>query len=314
MARTVFLYLSFLVLVVLAFQLSSCSSTQSSLGDKMNYAANDDQYKKKYDIKFEDSEKALRYGYHYVVSKVPEGYRVRVFHPDKKVMMEDKIYSTPALTLLHGFYKSWWDDGSIREQGSYQYGRKNGIWLQHEPGQGKSSSGEYINDQKEGIWTQLDSAGVIESVYTYKDGKRYGKYFLYDATGQKTNEGLYRNDSLIAELFKQSITTPPYLKSCTAQGGNTISACTESALAQYFYTTMKYPAKARQQHIEGIAFAQWDVMPDGSVKNIRVAQALSDEIESETFKVLKNMPGWEPARKEGLPIKYTVSLPINFRL
>ncbi|MEP6795138.1 MAG: energy transducer TonB [Saprospiraceae bacterium] len=309
------LYNPFLILLfATACIFSSCSSSQSGLADKKNYTGNDDQYRKSYSVKFDENEKPLRFGYNYIVSKVPEGFKVRVFHPESKMLIEEKIYSTSALTLLHGFYKSWWDDGSIREYGTYQYGRKNGIWLTHEPGQGKSASGEYINDHKEGIWTQLDSVGVIESVYNYKDGKRYGKYFLYDGTGQKTNEGLYRNDSLIAELFKQPVMTLPFLKSCYAQQGITLSACTDAALAQYIYTTIKYPTDAKKKHIEGSAFAQWDVMEDGSVKNIRVPQALSHDIEAECIRVLKNMPAWEPAQKGGIPVKWTVSLPINFRL
>ncbi|HZV70349.1 MAG TPA: TonB family protein [Saprospiraceae bacterium] len=313
MARSTIFNPLFIFIIAIAGILSSCSTT-SSLADKKNYADDNDAYRKLYAVKFDENEKPLRYGYYYIVTKVPEGYKVRVFHPEKKMLTEDKIYSTPALTLLHGFYKGWWDDGSIREQGSYQYGRKNGIWLHHEPGQGKSSSGEYINDRKEGIWTQLDSFGVIESVYNYKDGKRYGKYFLYDASGQKTNEGLYRNDTLIAELFKLPVITLPYLKTCTKEQGVTLSACTESGLAQYVYSTIKYPTGAKKQHIEGSAFVQWDVMEDGSVQNLRLPQALSDDIEAEAKRVLRNMPAWEPARKDGVPIKWTVSIPVNFRL
>src|SRR4026208_211088 len=93
---------------------SSCTPSKSSLADKSNYTEDNDQYRKRYEIKFNDDEKPLRYGYYYIVSKVPEGFRVRVFHPEKKTLVEEKIYSTPALTLPHGFYESWWDDGSIR--------------------------------------------------------------------------------------------------------------------------------------------------------------------------------------------------------
>ncbi|MEO6132577.1 MAG: TonB family protein [Saprospiraceae bacterium] len=304
----------FIFIIAISGLLFSCSATQSSLADKKNYTDNDDQYRKRYDVRFDPDEKPLRFGYNYIVSKVPEGYRVRVFQPEKKLMVEEKTYSTSALTLLHGFYKSWWDDGSIREQGSYQYGRKNGIWLLHEPGQAKSSSGEFVNDRKEGLWTQLDSSGIVESVYTYKDGKRYGKYFLYDGTGQKINEGLYRNDTLIAELFKQPAVTWPFLKGCAAEAGNGLSACTEAMLSQYIYSNLKYPSAAKKLNIEGSAFAQWDVMPDGSVQNIRVTQALSDEIEAEVLRVLKKMPAWEPAQKEEMPVKWTISLPIIFRL
>jgi TonB family protein len=313
MARSILTGSLFTLLFIVTGLLSSCSSSKS-LADKQNYTEDDNQYRNKYDVVFDENEKSLRYGYNYIVSKVPEGYRVRVFHPEKKVMIEDKIYSTPSLTLLHGFYKSWWDDGSIREQGTYQFGRKHGIWLENEPGKGRSASGEYFNDRNEGLWTQLDSNAIVESVFEWKDGKRHGKFFLYDGAGQKTNEGLYRNDTLIGELFKQPVLTKPYLKSCNNELISDVFQCTDNVLTQYLYTELRYPAVARKNGIEGRAFAQWDVMEDGSVRNIRVPQALNDDIEAEVIGVFKKLPGWSPALRDGVPVARTVSMPINFSL
>jgi TonB family protein len=218
------------------------------------------------------------------------------------------------LTLLHGFYRSWWDDGSIREQGTYQFGRKHGIWLETEPGKGKSASGEYFNDRKEGLWTQLDSNAIVESVYEWKDGKRHGKFFLYDGTGQKTNEGVYRNDTLIGELFKQPVVTKPYLKSCNIEQISDVYQCTDNVLTQFVYTELRYPSEARKNGIHGRAHVQWDVMADGSVQNIRVPQSLSNDIEAEIKRVLNRVPGWAPALRDGVPVDRTVSMPINFSL
>jgi len=291
----------------------SCTPGEASLADKKNYMETSDEYRKKFEFTLDSAEKPIRFGYHYVVSTIPGSFRVRVFHPDKKMLTEQKHYSTEALTLLHGEYKSWWDDGSIREQGFYQYGRKHGIWLEKEPRQGKSASGEYLNQRKEGLWTQLDTSGMVESVYNWHDGKRHGKFFLYDSAGEKVNEGLYRNDTLLAELFKMPRITKPYLKSCEENNLFVdVEDCTEALLPQYIYSQMKYPAKARKSKIEGSVIAQWEIAHDGSVRNIRVPQSLSNEIEEEVLRVLNNMPEWEPATKDGVPVKWTVTLPVNF--
>jgi TonB family protein len=310
--RTVCAFISLLTITSFFY---SCTPGEAALADKKNYMDSNDEYRRKFEFTLDSAEKTIRYGYHYVVSTVPEGYRVRVFHPDKKIMTEQKHYSTAALTLLHGEYRSWWDDGSIREQGFYQYGRKHGIWLEKEPGQGKSASGEYLNQRKEGLWTQLDTNGMVESVYHWHDGKRHGKYFLYDSAGEKVNEGLYRNDTLIAELFKQPKVTKPYLKTCEKNNlFADVEKCTEAALPQYIYSQMKYPAVARKNKIEGGVIAQWEVAADGSVRNIRVPQSLSKEIEEEVLRVLKNMPEWSPALRDGVPVTRTVTMPVNFSL
>ncbi len=292
----------------------SCSTPEASLADKKNYTEDDQQYRRRHDVTPEEGEKILRYWSHYVVSKTPNAYRVRIFHPEKKVLTEDKSYSTAALTLLHGTYKGYWDDGSIREKGSYQYGRKHGNWLECEPGKGKCSTGPYLNHKKDGVWTHLDTTGLIESVYTWSDGQRHGKFFRYDSLGHKSNEGLYRADTLVAQLFPQSETSRPYLKACQQSGILDVYGCTEAMLSDKIISSLKYPASARQMGIEGSAVVQWDVMPDGSVRNIRIPQALSDDIEKESLRAAQGIPEWIPAHRDGKPVRYTMTLPINFRL
>ena len=291
----------------------SCSSTQA-LADKKNYQESSDEYRRKFSFELDSAEKVTRYGYYYVVSNVPGGFRVRVFHPELKTLTEEKHYSTAALTLLHGEYKSWWDDGSIREQGFYQYGRKHGIWLEKEPGQGKSASGDYYNHRKEGIWTHLDTNGMVESVYTWKDGERHGKFFLYNTAGEKVNEGLFSNDTLIAELFKTPIVNKPYLKNCDKEIYSDVYSCTDIALPQYVYTELNYPSSAKKNKVQGIAFVQWEIDTDGSVKNLRVPASVSNDIKEEILRVFSRMPDWMPGTKDGVPATMTVSMPINFSL
>lgn len=292
----------------------ACSTPASSLSDQKAYTDDQIEYRRKFEVQFDEEEKPLRYGYYYVVSRLAEAYRVRVFHPDKKVMTEEKTFSTPALTLLHGPYSGYWDDGSIRSRGTYQYGRKHGNWLECEPGKGKSATGPYINDKKEGIWTQLDTNGLVESVYTWHDGMRHGKFFTYDSLGHKTNEGLYRSDTLVAELFKKPTVQRPYIKTCESPYFGDKFTCTDMTLLQKVYDQLKYPSEARQHGIEGSAVMQWDVLADGSVSRLRVPQGLSDEIEAECMRVLKDMPEWVPAKKEGIAVRYTMSLTLNFTL
>jgi TonB family protein len=307
-------YASFMSLFMFMALLSACSTPQSSVADKKNYTEDDDTYKRKFDVSFDPNEKPIRYWYNYIVTGIPEGYRVRVFHPDKKTLTEDKTYSTPALTLLHGPYKSFWDDGSIRTQGAYQYGRRHGAWLESEAAKGKSSSGEYVNDKREGLWTQLDTNGMIESVYNWHDGLLHGKFYEYDGNGNKINEGIYRADTLIGELFKRTLVQKPYLNSCKDSYGMDVYICTESMLMQKIYSELKYPPKARQMNIEGTVVIQWEVLADGTVANLRVPASLSDEIEAECLHALSHMNEWAPALKDGVAVKSTVTLPVNFKM
>lgn len=307
-------YFIWVFTLVIAFVITGCGVSEKSLADKIRFEENDPAYRNRFEVKLDSAEKVLRYGSHYIVSTVPGGYRARVYHPEKKTLTEDCRYSTVAMTLPHGECKRFYDDGSIRESGIYQFGRKHGNWLEVEPGRGKSISGEYLNFRKEGEWTQLDSNGLVEAIYNWHDDKRHGKFFLFDSVGQKVNEGLYRADTLIAELFKRPVIVKPYFKNCENTVYEDVNTCTDLNLNQHIYSNLRYPASAKAMKIEGSALVQWDVLANGSVANIRVPQGLSNDIEAECLRVFGSMPAWVPARKDGVPFKYTMSMLINFRL
>ena len=300
-------------IVALLFMMS-CMASQPPTANKKAYAEDDPSYQEKFTVEFEEAEKPIRFGYNYIVSTVAEGYRVRIFQPDKKALTELKTYSAPNLIILNGPFQSFWDDGSIQSQGIYQDGSKYGMWVESEPGRGKSSSGLYASELKEGEWTQLDTNGLIESIFTWKDGKLDGKFFFFDSTGQKVNEGLYRSDALASELVKQPTITKPYLRSCADQSPGDVNGCTASTLSTTIYNNLNYPAQAKKLKIEGTAIVQWDVLPNGEVSNIRVPQGLCDEIEKECIRIIKLTGLWVPASKDGQPIKYTMSSPIIFQL
>ncbi len=155
---------------------------------------------------------------------------------------------------------------------------------------------------------------MVESVYNWHDGKKHGKFFLYDSVGEKVNEGLYRNDTLIAELFKQPVVVKPYLKRCETEYITDVHSCTEAVLTPFLYSELRYPSSAKQNKIEGTVIAQWVVAADGSIEDISVPLSLSNDIRDEVIRVLKKMPEWRPATKDGVPIHYTMSLPLNFKL
>lgn len=300
--------------ILLTLLVSSCNTPGRGLGNQVHYSRDDSRYKDRYTIAFDHHEKPLRFWYHYVVSKTPEGYKVRVFNPDTKVLIEEKTYGSAALTVMEGPYKSYWDDGSIRTQGAYTNGQRCGSWLECEPGKGKSSSGPYVNDDKDGVWTHVDTSGLVEYVYVWQHGHRDGEYYEFDTLGRQSNEGMYSADTLISVDHPQMQARMPYLKSCQSSSGSEIPGCTEAKLTQLIMAHLRYPQAAREMEIEGVAVMEWDIMPDGSVSHLRVPRSLSSDIEQACLQALPEMPEWIPARKNGRPVKWTMSIPVRFTL
>lgn len=307
--------LAILFSAILAFILpEGCVVPQAALENPKHYTQDRSEYKSRYAIDWPAGEKPVRYGYHYVVSKAPSGYRVRVFHPDRKVLTSLESYGTAELNLLHGPCEGFWDDGSIRYQGTYLYGRRHGTWLECEPARGKSWSGIYQNDKKEGLWTRMDSTGLVESTQEWMDGRRHGKWMQFDSAGTKVNEVLYRNDTLVAELFARPRERVPAVRECLDGTVSNIAECTTRRMSTALLSAIRYPAVARENGIEGTAILQWDVLPDGSFSPLRVPAALCDAIEAECRRVFALMPPLVPGTLDGKPVRTTMTLPVKFSL
>jgi protein TonB len=289
---------------------ASCVTPPSALENPRQYVDDKPAYKGRYAASFAPGEQPLRYGYYYIVSKRSTGFAVRVFHPDKKVLTGIESYSTPELNLLHGPCTRFWDDGSIREQGSYQFGRRHGLWLECQPESGKARSGMYLNDKRDGLWTQVDSAGQVEFTQMYLDGLRHGKYFKYDSTGAKVNEAIYRADTLVSSLFPLPGERLPILRECLDEADP--PACTNARLREWMLKEMHFPQEARQAGLGGTVVMMWEVQADGRAGNLRIPHAVCDAFEDECRRIFDTLPPWAPGTIAGQPAKMTVTLPVKF--
>ena len=289
-----------------------CVTPPSALENPRQYVDDKPAYKGRYAVSFAPDEQPLRYGYHYIVSKRPGGFLVRVFHPDKKVLTDMESYGTAELNLLHGPCTRYWDDGSIREQGSYQFGRRHGLWLECQPEAAKARSGLYINDKRDGLWTQVDSSGLVEFTQIYKDGLRHGKYIKYDSAGVKVNEALYREDTLVSAVFPLVDQHMPVLKDCLGEADP--SGCTGARLGELITKAIRYPEEARKAGISGKVFLMWDVLPDGRAVNLRVPHAVCDAFEADCRRIFSTLPAWAPGTIDGRPAKMTLVWQRTFNL
>lgn len=79
------------------------------------------------------------------------------------------------------------------------------------------------------------------------------------------------------------------------------------------YLSINYPAKAREQGIEGRMQLKFTVRPDGSVTNINVAESLHPLCDSAAVKGLQSVE-FVPAKIDGDPVPVRIRLPVRFKL
>jgi len=81
------------------------------------------------------------------------------------------------------------------------------------------------------------------------------------------------------------------------------------AFYAYIVRTLKYPPAARRMGLEGKVFVQFLINKLDPI----IIRGISDEIDQEAIRVIKNGPKWKPGRQRGRPVTVKVVIPLTFK-
>ena len=88
----------------------------------------------------------------------------------------------------------------------------------------------------------------------------------------------------------------------------------EEELKQFLSLNLKYPNEALQNKIEGEVVVSFKIDSDGRISDINTLKGLGYGCDEEAVRVVKQMPQWLPAKKDGKKIAVIYNLPIVFEL
>lgn len=88
----------------------------------------------------------------------------------------------------------------------------------------------------------------------------------------------------------------------------------ETALNKYISDNVKYPSAAQEAGIEGVVTVQFLVHTDGSLGTIKIVRMVDPDLEQEAIRVVKGMPAWIPAEKNGAPVEAPAQVNVPFVL
>jgi bla regulator protein blaR1 len=86
------------------------------------------------------------------------------------------------------------------------------------------------------------------------------------------------------------------------------------AFGRFIASNIRYPATAREQHIQGRVICTFIVEKDGGLSNIRVLRSISPDIDEESIRVLKLSPAWKAGMQNHHKVRTQFSVPIAFTL
>lgn len=88
----------------------------------------------------------------------------------------------------------------------------------------------------------------------------------------------------------------------------------KQALDSYITKTIVYPAPAKENGVEGVVGVSFVVKADGKIGNIKIRRMVDPDLEAEAVRIVKSMPAWTPAKKDGVAVDSTVDVDIPFTL
>ncbi len=88
----------------------------------------------------------------------------------------------------------------------------------------------------------------------------------------------------------------------------------DAALFKFLYETIKYPAEAKDNGIQGKVILRFIVTSEGNVENVYVVRGVDPLLDNEAVRVMNLCPKWEPGKMKGKPVNIYYSVPISFSL
>ena len=88
----------------------------------------------------------------------------------------------------------------------------------------------------------------------------------------------------------------------------------EKALHKFILSEMTYPSEARANKEIGEVLVAFTVGMDGYISGVRVLKSVSPSLDAEAMRVVKKMRPWFPGKRNDVPVRTEMSIPINFRI
>ena len=85
-------------------------------------------------------------------------------------------------------------------------------------------------------------------------------------------------------------------------------------LFEFLSMSVKYPAEAEKNDVQGRVIVTFVVEKDGEVSNAKVVKSVHPALDAEALRVINAMPKWTPGMQNGEAVRVKYTVPVTFRL
>jgi TonB family protein len=243
----------------------------------------------------------------------------KAYHPSGKLLLEIKKDSTG-----NGFMEFFFENGKPHRKfltmNGYPYTNLYTLDAKGkilDGGNLQNGNGKFIMYEREN--------GILKPnlIYNYKNGLPHGKFYR-EKFGSTIEEGLCK------EGFKTGIWMSPYTNSkveCPFLIPNTYYISQKfqynyevdflggySGIQEFIEKTLIYPEFSKRLNITGKVVVEFLVNIDGEVEEIKIVEKVDPDLDQEAYRIISQMPLWNPGINNGKPYSLRTELTINFFL
>lgn len=88
----------------------------------------------------------------------------------------------------------------------------------------------------------------------------------------------------------------------------------DAAMKAFIEKNLNYPPEAKANGIEGVVNVGFIVKTDGTIGTIKIIRMVDPDLEQESIRIVKLMPAWNPATKDGVAVEAPAQVSIPFTL
>jgi TonB family protein len=88
----------------------------------------------------------------------------------------------------------------------------------------------------------------------------------------------------------------------------------EDSLLRFIMGNVRYPAEAQDKRKQGVVMVKFVVEKDGTIGEVKILKGVYPSIDEEAIRVIKSLPNFIPAKKNGEKVRAWFRLPIRFTL
>jgi len=155
---------------------------------------------------------------------------------------------------------------------------------------------------EDGDFLFFHTNGQISHKGCYQNGELIGDWAIYNRAGELIDKINYDFD--INETNK-----PRHDKDI-----DEMAEFVGKDFRKYLASEIVYPPRAYKYYLQGKVYVQFLINEDGSISNALVVRTLDKDLDKEALRIIRNMPNWKPARKDGEPVPMAYTCPVVFTI